>query len=281
MFVMRGDLGRSHEEIVRSDVPLLITSMGILRNESNTPMDTIRPQGRGDYQLLYISAGKGTFVFDGIETELPQGTAVLFRPGVPQIYSFHVRDRAEYYWCHFTGHDAEKMLEKCHINREQTVFRIGTSSTYPMLFLQMIRELQLKQTDYTDILVLCLYHLLLLLHRNDGGHTEKEAVLGFIDCSIGHFNRHYAQDIRIIEYAHNHLVSPSWFAEHFKQATGCSPQQYLIQVRMTNAMHLLDNTEYSIAQVAAAVGYANPQYFHRLFRKHTGMTPTEYKRRNR
>lgn len=33
--------------------------------------------------------------------------------------------------------------------------------------------------------------------------------------------------------------------------------------------------------MAAAVGYANPQYFHRLFRKRTGMTPTEYRRRNR
>lgn len=281
MFVMRGDQGRSHEEIVRSDIPLLVTSMGILRNESNTPMGANRPQGRGDYQLLYISAGKGTFVLDGVETELPRGTAVLFRPGVPQIYSFHIKDRAEYYWCHFTGSDAKATLEQYHISPEQTVFHIGISSAYPMLFLQMIRELQLKLESYNDILELCLRHLLLLLQRDDGGHTGKEAILGFIDTSIGHFNRHYAQDIKIMEHAQNHLVSPSWFAEHFKQATGCSPQQYLIQQRITNAMHLLDTTEYSVAQVAAAVGYANPQYFHRLFRKRTGMTPTEYRRRNR
>ena len=279
MFVMRGDEGKAHEEVVRNDVPLLVTSMGILRNESLTPMETLRPQGRGDYQILYVSAGKGTFILDGVETVLPQGTAVLFRPGVPQIYSFHIEDRAEYYWCHFTGHDAEKLLEKCRISREQNVFRIGTSSDYPMLFLQMIRELQLKREDYTGILELCLHHLLLLLHRDDGGHTNKEELLGFIDCSIGYLNRYYAENIKIMEYAQNHLVSPSWFTEHFKQATGCSPQQYLIQVRITNAMHLLATTEYSIAQVASAVGYANTQYFHRLFRKHTGMTPTEYRRR--
>lgn len=280
MFVMRGDQGKSHEEMVRNDVPLLITSMGILRNESNTPMGADRPQGRGDYQLLYISAGKGIFLLDGIETELPMGTVVLFRPGVPQLYSFPIEDRAEYYWCHFTGSDAENLLKKCRIPPEQTVFRLGTSSTHSMLFLQMIRELQLKREDYNDILELCLHHLLLLLHRNDGGNTDKEAVLGFIDCAIGHFNRNYTQDIKVMEYAQNHLVSPSWFTEHFKQTTGCSPQQYLIQVRMTNAMHLLDTTEYSVAQVAAAVGYTNTQYFHRLFHKRTGLTPTEYRHRN-
>ena len=281
MFVMRGDLGKSHEEVVRNDVPLLVTSMGILRNESNNPMGATRPQGRGDYQILYISAGKGTFVLDGVETELPLGTAVLYRPGIPQIYSFHIEDRAEYYWCHFTGSDVEKLLEKCHISCDQTVFHIGTSSDYPMLFMQMIRELQLKREDFKSVLEVCLHHLLLLLHRDDGGHTNKEALLGFIDCAIGHFNRHYTQDIKVIEYAQNHLVSPSWFAEHFKQTTGCSPQQYLMQVRITNAMRLLDTTEYSVAQVASAVGYANTQYFHRLFRKRTGMTPTEYRRRNR
>ena len=280
MFVKRGDLGKPHEDIVRNDVPLLITSAGMLRNESRTPMDTSRPEGRGDYQVLYISAGKGTFWFDGVETELPRGSAVLFRPEVSQIYSFHIQDRAEYYWCHFTGSEADKLLETCHISPEQTVFRPDTSSDYPMLYLQMIRELQLKQECYNDVLEACLRHLLLLLHRNDDGSADKEAVLGFIDCAIGYFNRSYTQDIRVMEFAKHHLVSPSWFAEHFKQATGCSPQQYIIQLRIVNAMHLLDNTEYTVAQVAAAVGYTNTQYFHRLFHKRTGLTPTEYRHRN-
>jgi len=54
--------------------------------------------------------------------------------------------------------------------------------------------------------------------------------------------------------------------------------QYILSLRMANAQSLLETTEYNISEVAAAVGYDNPLYFSRLFRKHTGMSPSEYRR---
>ena len=45
-------------------------------------------------------------------------------------------------------------------------------------------------------------------------------------------------------------------------------------------MNLIDNTDYNMSQIASAVGYDNSMYFSRIFKKHTGMTPTEYKYRN-
>ena len=76
-------------------------------------------------------------------------------------------------------------------------------------------------------------------------------------------------------------MTPYWFSKNFKKVTNLSPKQYLISVRMANAMNLLDNTDDTVAQVAAAVGYNNTQYFHRLFLKHTGMTPVEYRKRTK
>ena len=60
-----------------------------------------------------------------------------------------------------------------------------------------------------------------------------------------------------------------------------TPLQYIVSLRITNSMNLMDNTNYNINQIAAAVGYDNAQYFSRLFKKHTGMTPSEYKNRER
>ena len=52
-------------------------------------------------------------------------------------------------------------------------------------------------------------------------------------------------------------------------------------VRLSNAMTLMSTTNYNITQIAQSVGYDNPLYFSRLFKKHTGYTPTEYKNKEK
>ena len=280
MYVNRADWGRPHEDIVVTDTPVLITAVGQYRLSSVNEMRTERPNGRGDYQLLYIASGQGYFSMDGRVHTLSQGTAVLYRPGVPQDYTFRASDKAEYFWCHFTGSQVDDLLSGCHIPHNVTVFAVGLSSDFQWLFLQMIRELQMKQVDHETILTMNLRHILLLLGRSQMEEREVgNKMLGEIESAIRFFNMYYHWDIEIKEYANQHLMTPYWFSQNFKKVTGCSPAQYLISLRMANAMNLLDNTDYTVAQVAAAVGYENTQYFHRLFRKHTGMTPNEYKNR--
>ena len=282
MYVNRADWGKPHEDIVQTDVPLLVTAVGQYRLNTVTEMRTYRPEGRGDYQLVYIAAGCGYFALEGRILTLPRGTMVLYRPGAFQDYTFCAADKAEYFWCHFTGGEVEAMLAECHVPADVTVFSAGTSSDFQWLFLQMIRELQMKQEGYDTILTMNLRHILLLVGRS---RAEERVVgnkmLGEIESAIRFFNMNFSWNIEIKEYAQMHLMSPYWFSQNFKKITGCSPAQYLISLRMAHAMNLLDNTDDTVAQIALAVGYENTQYFHRLFRKHTGMTPAEYKRRKR
>ena len=282
MFVNRADWGQPHEDIVNTELPLLVTAAGQYRMNGKPEMPTHRPDGRGDYQLIYIATGCGHFVLDGDEQILQKGTALLYRPNVVQNYTFYGKDDAEYYWCHFTGSEVAKLLSDCHIAEDRMVFSAGTSSDFQWLFLQMIRELQLKQSGYDTILPMNLRHILLLISRQQAEEkTVGNKILGEIENAIRHFNMHFHWDIEIKEYAQQHLMSPYWFSQNFKKVTGCSPAQYLISLRMAHAMNLLDNTDDTVAQIALAVGYDNTQYFHRLFRNHTGMTPVEYKQRKR
>ncbi len=71
-------------------------------------------------------------------------------------------------------------------------------------------------------------------------------------------------------------VSAYHFCRTFKQATGKSPNQYVIQQRMEKAQRLLADNKLSITQVALEVGYNSPSHFAQLFQRHTGCTPTEY-----
>ena len=90
-----------------------------------------------------------------------------------------------------------------------------------------------------------------------------------------------SQRMILRDYAEEHNFTPSWFIQNFKHITKMTPLQYIVSLRLTNAMNLMDNTNYNINQIAAAVGYDNAHYFSRLFKKHTGIAPTEYKNRER
>ena len=99
-----------------------------------------------------------------------------------------------------------------------------------------------------------------------------------IDKAIMHFNEHYNEDISIEEYAKKHNMSTSWFIRNFKQYTGSTPMQYILSIRIYNAESLLKSNLYNINEIARIVGYDNPLYFSRIFKKTKGLSPSEYRK---
>ena len=73
-------------------------------------------------------------------------------------------------------------------------------------------------------------------------------------------------------------MSISWFIRNFKEYTGSTPAQYLLSLRISNAQTLLESTSYNITEIANIVGYDNPLYFSRIFKKQIGMSPSEFRK---
>lgn len=272
-------------------VPLKILCCGLYRV---TPNDgrifTNRPKGRKDYQLLYFRNGQGHFSLEGEDgvhgnaaggactTTVTAGQMVLFRPGDRQVYEYFASDRTEVYWVHFTGNSAEEILSDSGLEEDEQIFWCGTSMEYHDLWIKMINELRLCKDGYETLLAVLFRELLLFIRRSrsspkiGGTATEQE-----VNNALRYFNEHYACPIKIEEYAASHYISACWLIRIFRQYTGFTPLQYIISLRMMNARELLLNPSYSISEVAAMVGYDDPLYFSRLFKRNVGVTPRDYR----
>lgn len=280
MYINSGYLNNSRVPFKDKSKPLLVGSCGTYRLQTVKKLPTWRPRGRLDYQLLYVVSGKAHFYFDDAERIVTAGHMVLFQPRQEQHYEYFGTDKTEVYWVHFTGSNVKNILRRYDIPLDTPVFYSGTSVIYAYLFKEMINELQTCRTGYEELLTMYLQQILILVQRirlerrpSVNTHIQEE-----MEYARRYFNEHYNEQINIEEYAESRNMSVSWFQRNFKQIVNYSPMQYLLTIRMNNAASLLESTDYSMAEISAIVGYDNPLYFSRLFKKQNRVSPSEYRK---
>ena len=282
MYINSAYLNRSLVDFKDKSRPLIVGSCGTYHLYTRPKLPTHRPRGRRDFQILYIASGKAHFYFDKSDkdTVVTAGHIVIYRPKEPQRYVYYGTEQTEVYWVHFTGGNVTNILRFYGITDDMRVISTGASFEYTRIFKQMIQELQRCQTHYPDLLTLLLLELLIRIERQIGReHRPKDAYLNAeMELAIQHFSDHYSDEINIEEYALSRGMSVSWFIRSFRQYVHTTPMQYLVERRMANAQMLLETTSYNIAEISTLVGYDNPLYFSRIFKKQKGMSPTEYRK---
>lgn len=282
MYINTGYLNRSYLDFKDKSRPLIVGSCGTYRLSSHPKMPTYRPKGRLDYQIIYIASGVGHFHFDKTENEtiVPAGNIVLYRPKELQKYEYYGEDKTEVYWIHFTGSDVKNILRKYGLKDKERIFHVGSSMEYERIFKMIINELQRCQDNYEEMLTLLLTHLLIVFDRElsrkrviTNEYMDRE-----MDNAISYFSENYNKDISIEQYAESRGMSVSWFIRNFKKFTGTAPMQFIVSMRINNAQILLEQTNYTINEIAKIVGYDDQLYFSRLFRKQKGFSPSQYRK---
>ena len=86
------------------------------------------------------------------------------------------------------------------------------------------------------------------------------------------------RNIRLEELAAVTGLSQSHFSHAFKASTGVAPHQYQTNTRLERAKHLLLTSEYPLTTIAVETGFADQAHFTRVFRKHLGTTPANWKK---
>ena len=126
--------------------------------------------------------------------------------------------------------------------------------------------------------ILCRDEIAASLHRSlFGTDTLPPHTSALVKRAVAYFQQYYSQSFSRRELARAIGVSENYLSQIFRQELGLSPWEFLNRYRIKQAKELLRSTTDSITAVAARVGFSDPAYFSRVFRKQTGASPSAYR----
>lgn len=132
----------------------------------------------------------------------------------------------------------------------------------------------------------------LLYHEQKSGHMLAECIVDSVRVmKIENVAVKKGTSNQIVSYIHNHYTEnitnqsignlfgyhPNYVSSLIKRITGMPIHQYIIHVRLMNAVKYLENTTLSVSEIATACGFCDTAYFSGYFKKHFGITPSKYR----
>ena len=246
------------------------TGMNYKDNESfNT--NTCRP----DFYLLYVTEGELNIFLSDRNIILKSGMGIFYYPNHKYIYSFDGKGVNQYYWVHFTGHQAQTILERFGFYNE-SFFNIGVHTNIVNLFDKIASELICREDDFAFSASTYLLQILVNIKRYHFSNKNTETAKR-LKASLDILHTDYHKPLTIENLAAFEQLSPSRYRTIFRETTGLSPKQYLTNIRMRRACELLRQTTLSIKQISSMIGYEDMLYFYRIFKKSNDMTPAQYR----
>jgi AraC family transcriptional regulator len=137
------------------------------------------------------------------------------------------------------------------------------------------------QKQYAEALSIVLVHELLRLRSGAAVPMRpiRGGLAGWQEKKVAQYiGEHLSEDISLATLAEVARLSPYHFVRTFKQSFGLPPHRYLSSLRMQQAKSLLANPAMSVTQIGVNLGFSETSSFTTTFRKHTGLTPTAYRR---
>ncbi|MBD1373527.1 response regulator [Hazenella sp. IB182357] len=109
-------------------------------------------------------------------------------------------------------------------------------------------------------------------------HTQQNQALDVAHQFKKYIDQHYHEEISLQDLAHQYQLSAYYISKRFKEAFNMNYVDYLTDLRIKEAKRLIRAGKKSMKQICFAVGYHDPNYFSRVFKKMCGLTPTQYKK---
>ena len=240
-----------------------------------------RPQGCVDNILFYCVQGKGYYTLDGHTFTLnPNQYVIVPATDKPLVYWSDTEDPWSIYWVHFTSDALQAFNRAYHIVPEQGPQYIPHNEKGIRIWEEMYENLSRGYSPENLMNTnLCLYHLIATFvfsqQQNQNSSSPAKAI---IRETLDYIKNNLDKTIRIEDFADLNKYSVSHFSKLFRLTTGMSPIEYFIHLKMQKACQLLYTEDSRVKQIAALLGYDDPYYFSRLFKKYMNTSPETYRK---
>jgi AraC family transcriptional regulator of arabinose operon len=229
-------------------------------------------------RFLFIRSGRGRLWALGQEIELLPGTLCILLSGTPHRIAMDPGEVLNIQWCHFHTSYGDRDVYR---TLSLPIFvQVDDKAPVIVLFQRIIQEM--KQDQLTSrlrvkamMLELLSVYLEHVPHRVGKVYPTQE--LQKIDIVLQYIDEHLADNITVEELARQIYLHPNYFIVFFKAMLGYSPIQYVNHRRMETAKPLLLLPECNVSDVASRVGM-QIYYFSRMFKAHTGLTPSRFRK---
>ncbi len=233
-----------------------------------------------EYQLLYITRGRGQLkTTHGGEYIIEGGTMFLIFPGEWHTYQPDPEIGWEEYWIGFKGPNIDHRVAGGFLSPTHPVYHVGFSDVAVNLYRDAIHTANLQEAYFQQLLCGIVNHLLGLMFMTNRNHdfTNEGDVPQMVMRARVFMQQHIEEDVAMPDVASELNVSYTTFRRLFKRYTGLAPSQYFINLRLHRAKQLLRSTNESIKEISFRLHFENPEYFATLFKKRTGMRPSEFR----
>ncbi len=224
---------------------------------------------RGCHGLLYVGCARAEFTFpngdtltafEGDVVLLPKGArySLTFRGNAPETYTDIL--------VHFTllGASGRQLTLQDEVQVLPTMgdLREPFEQLQHIYKNQVYPAVQLKSGLYA-----------LLARLTDAA----QAALVAMEDAVVYIESHLHEKLQVSDLARRASMSETTFRVAFKAVTGDAPNQYILNLRLEKAKEMLANETVSLADVATALAFYDTAFFCKIFKKYTGITPTQYR----
>ncbi len=242
-----------------------------------------RIYGSNENILIYVTNGNGQVCIGKECDTLFKNDYIIIPKNISHHYSTNEKNAWTIYWVHFDGHKAEELIQqfgkRATLQAYQTInedFRVG-------LFKDLIHTLSMgyakSHLEYASMS----FHQLLasFLYPDQFMHYQNVKDSDIISKNITFMKANVSEALSLKELASHTGLSIAHYSKLFTQKTGFSPIDHFIQLKIQYACQLLDISQMYVKEVAHRVGYEDPYYFSRIFKKVMQMSPVEYRKRDK